>query len=233
MYSTNQELNEITNALVVRTYGGNVPARVDMEKIAKEGLGMNVVYETIAENDPDITAFVSDGKTPVRINRNGRCRNVVFPNRTIVVDSYLKKHGTRSDVDFAIAHECGHIICSGFDSAGLCFKRAFDPEKEYTAEELAKHFDIQESLANSVAYALRMPAVSLSNMLEKHNRGRKIRIYGEVTTDMRTKRVLDRIMADMDVTYKALLIQLKRNGLTEQHSMDEYVSLMVKYAGGS
>lgn len=233
MYPTSQELSEIANALIIKTYKDNIPARPDMEKVARAGLGLNVIYEDIAEKDSDIVAFVADGHTPVKVKSNGKISDVIFPRGTIVIDNFLKKHGSKDDVDFAIAHECGHIICSGFDSTGLCFKRNFDPEKEYSIEELSRHFDIQESMANSVAYALRMPSVILNCLINKYNRGRKIHIYGEVTTDMRTKRVLDNIMKDMGVTYKALLIQLKKNGLTEQHSMDEYLSIIAKFAGGT
>ena len=44
---------------------------VDIEGLVTDYLGLTVVYENIAEDDPNKIAFLSNGKRPLWVSRNG------------------------------------------------------------------------------------------------------------------------------------------------------------------
>lgn len=48
-----------------------------------------MVYEQIAENDPDKIGFASDGVRPLVVWRNGRKSSVIFPKDTVVLETLL------------------------------------------------------------------------------------------------------------------------------------------------
>ena len=66
---------------------------VDIEGFVTEYLGMPVVYETFAEEEPGRIGFCSDGMRPLAVRRRGRTERVVFPARTAVIEKGLLRPG--------------------------------------------------------------------------------------------------------------------------------------------
>ena len=62
---------------------------VDIEGLVTDYLGLTVVYENIAEDDPNKIAFLSNGKRPLWVSRNEERIQVVFPKGTVVMDKVL------------------------------------------------------------------------------------------------------------------------------------------------
>ena len=57
---------------------------VDIEGLVTDYLGLTVVYENIAEDDPNKIAFLSNGKRPLWVSRNEERIQIVFPKGTVV-----------------------------------------------------------------------------------------------------------------------------------------------------
>lgn len=62
---------------------------VDIEGLVTDYLGLTVVYENIAEDDPNKIAFLSNGERPLCVARGGKREKVVFPKNTAVLDKVL------------------------------------------------------------------------------------------------------------------------------------------------
>ena len=110
-YIPNRELDELGTGVVL-TYmkkagTAGLPRCVDIEGIANS-MGLNVVYETFAEDDFDKIGFLSDGSTPLKIKRGNRTVPFLFPLGTIVVEADLRKVRESGKRRFTIAHEVAH-----------------------------------------------------------------------------------------------------------------------------
>ena len=66
---------------------------VDIEGLVTDYLGLTVVYENIAEDDPNKIAFLSNGKRPLWGSRNEERIQVVFPKGTDVMATKTKAAG--------------------------------------------------------------------------------------------------------------------------------------------
>ncbi len=90
----NRELDELGTGVVLtylkKSGTAGLPRCVDIEGIANS-MGLNVVYETFAEDDFDKIGFLSDGITPLKIKRGNRTVPFLFPLGTIVVEADLRK----------------------------------------------------------------------------------------------------------------------------------------------
>ena len=108
-------INELTEAIVLGYLKMNNqnPKKilcVDLDGIAKEYFGFDVLYESIAEDDPDIVAFSANGIKPLRIKRNGIIEDVVFSEKTIVLDTYFRQPQNSIQRRLTLSHELGHKI---------------------------------------------------------------------------------------------------------------------------
>ena len=88
VYISNKEIEQIAEGLVQVSCGEPPPKYIDIDGIAAY-LGITVVYEQIAENDPDKIGFASDGVRPLVVWRNGRKSSVIFPKDTVVLETLL------------------------------------------------------------------------------------------------------------------------------------------------
>lgn len=80
-YNELEELGEtIVKAYVGKTKRYNALC-VDIEGLVTDYIGLTVVYETIAEDDPNKIAFLSNGKRPLWIVRDHKRIQVVFPKK--------------------------------------------------------------------------------------------------------------------------------------------------------
>lgn len=80
-YDELEELGEtIVRAYINKTRRYNTHC-VDIDGLVTDYLGLTVVYETIAEDDPNKIAFLSNGKRPLCVMRNEKRVPIVFPKK--------------------------------------------------------------------------------------------------------------------------------------------------------
>lgn len=109
-YDELEELGEtIVKAYVGKTKRYNALC-VDIEGLVTDYIGLTVVYETIAEDDPNKIAFLSNGKRPLWIFRDHKRTPVVFPKNTVVLDKILLHENESSRRRFTLGHEGAHCI---------------------------------------------------------------------------------------------------------------------------
>ena len=112
-FTTNDEIESLCEAMIKdffkRRHYTNVLC-VDIEGFVEEYLGIPIVYETFAEADPGRIGFLADGKRPLSVRREGMTQQVVFPQRTAVIESFLLSPKESARKRFTIAHEGAHDV---------------------------------------------------------------------------------------------------------------------------
>ena len=88
VYVSNREIEQIAEGLVEVSCGKPPPKCIDIDRIARF-LGITVVYEQIAEDDPDKIGFAANGSQALKVFRNGVRSAVVFPKDYIVLEQFL------------------------------------------------------------------------------------------------------------------------------------------------
>lgn len=226
-------INELTEAIVLGYLKMNNqnPRKilcVDLDGIAKEYFGFDVLYESIAEDDPDIVAFSANGIKPLRIKRNGSIEDVVFSEKTIVLDTYFKQPQNSIQRRLTLSHELGHKIyekiAPGHDVGN--YKKIFDAERDYTIEELKEQLKVTESQATQVGCALQMPYFLLHNTLRRVMRKDRFTVYGDhqILPDDSPK--FKRMADDMGVSCNMLFIQLRKHRLIDYNPIEKYMKLV-------
>lgn len=233
VYISNKEIAEIAEGLVRQFSGGSPPEMVDIDSIAAH-LKLTVVYDSIAEEERDKIAFLSDGIYPLKVYRDAKATGVVFPKDTIVLDDFLLRPGEETHRRFSLAHEVGHKIIYLADPSQqtACFDTPYDCEKRYSLDELKERMTLNEAQANAMAAAILMPRFMIDAALQKYHRGKPIPIYGESILLPKTKAALVRVAQMLGVSHSALLIQLRKYKLLEQHDVTEYNSGHLAKGGG-
>ena len=198
---------------------------VDLEGLAKEYYGFNLLHETIAEDDPDIIGFLADGVRPLKVRRDGAKKDVVFPKKTIVLDKYLLQSTNSIQRRFTLSHELGHMIYSQMESIPIksSYYRAYDAEHNYTFEQRKKQMHILESQANNIGCALQMPKFLLQNTLLRIMGRDTFPIYGEQQMLREDAACLHEMANAIGVSPQMLLLQLKQRRMVEYLPMSEYM----------
>ena len=85
------EIEELCEAMLSQYRGRDAPTpqRVDIDGFVQDYLKCTIRYEAFAEDDPNKIGFAGDGRSALKIKRNGQAVSVVFPFKTIVLDRYL------------------------------------------------------------------------------------------------------------------------------------------------
>ena len=221
---SNSELDELGDGLV-RHYlahsGMQATARcIDIEGLANF-LGLTVTYETFAEKDFDKIGFLSDGKTPLLVRRNGRIVSFLFPLGTIVLDVSLHADKESGRCRFTIAHEIAHFMIDQHRPAAQ-YHRTFDAEKKYSVAEMNELFNIVENQADRLAAAILMPRFMVDRALDDFYKGKRIPVYGQNIIAPKEDKAISRMAAQIGVSYSAMLIRLRQFGLLDYHPVDEY-----------
>lgn len=151
VYISNKEIEQIAEGLVQVSCGEPPPKYIDIDSIAAY-LGITVVYEQIAENDPDKIGFASDGVRPLMVWRNGRKASVIFPKDTVVLETLLLNPSEKTRRRFVLAHEISHILIWRADPlrAAACFNSVYDTERTYSMDELHERLSLEECQAKVV-----------------------------------------------------------------------------------
>lgn len=151
-YDELEELGEtIVRAYINKTRRYNALC-VDIEGLVTDYLGLTVVYETIVEDDLNKIAFLSNGKRPLRVVRDGKRVEVIFPKNTVVLDKVLLNEKESSRRRFTLGHEGAHSIIAKqnpMQDVG-CISR-LDYGKKYCTESITVD---EQALQRAIVRAL-------------------------------------------------------------------------------
>lgn len=219
---------------VVRDYlNGREVQSVDIEDLAASYLGLTIVYETIEEEDLGKIGFISDGQTPIWISQRGKAIQKVYPETTIVIDQYLQQDNENSRKRFTLAHEVGHFLlgCVQARKQASGFCHTYEPQRNYSPEELTRQFSFTEANADKLGAALLMPYFLVKQALEVWNEGRPIVVYGSGLIPYESQMQIRGMAYRLGVSYSALMIRLKWFGLIEHRDMKGYIQEEIKGRG--
>lgn len=221
----NKELDELGEGLVL-TYMKKsgmtcLPKCVDIEGIANS-LGLKIIYEVFAEEDFDKIGFLADGRTSLKVRRSGRIVPFLFPLGTIVVEASLRRERESGKRRFTIAHEVAHFVIERHHPAAQ-FQRSFDSERNYDAEEMRQQFTLAEAQADKLAASLLMPFFIVETALKDFNHGNKLKIYGDNVLAPMDRIKIEKMAAQVGVSFTALLIRLRQFQMLEYHLISEYI----------
>lgn len=224
VFISNKEIYEIAEALVRTFSDGSPPQMVDIDEISAR-LCIPVMYEAFAEDEQDKVGYLSDGIKPLKVWKNKRKTDIIFPKNTIVLDQFLLCSEEETRRRFVLAHEISHKIINSADPTrnSACYDRIYDSERNYSFAELQDRLSFEEAQANALAAAILMPKFMIHAALAKFHGGKPIPVYGDAVFLPKTKTVLFKISSMLGVSHTALLIQLRKYGLLEAHDMTEYI----------
>jgi len=225
-------INELTEEIVLsylRTTGQDpkTVACIDIDGIAKDFYGFDVRYEAIVEEDTRKVAFSANGVDRLRIMRNGKPENVLFPDTVIVLDSYLKRPENSIQRRLLLSHELGHKIYAkispGHDQGN--YYRIFDSTRDYDLVELQPQMNIVEAEATQAGCGLQMPSFLLKNTLKRVMKRSKFTVYGHHQMLPNDSLKFKKMAEDMGVSPNMLYIQLKKNKLLIFKPIEDYLKL--------
>ena len=212
---------------------------VDIEAFVKDYLGIPIVYETFAEPDPGRVGFLSDGKRPLWVRRGDSKEQVVYPERTAVIEKLLLNPKESARRRFTIAHEGAHDVLSRHiplqTSPAAVFHSEYDRDAEYDPDMLREMMSINECFANRTAACFLMPNFLVERVMKRHNDSRRVVLYcGEQGTVLsQQQKLLIQKMADtMGASFTAFNTRLHELDLFEMKPVEEYLHSGLHYGGG-
>lgn len=228
-----QRLNELTESIVLKylkkkRQSPDSVICVDIEGLASEYFKQKVIYEVFAEDDPGKDAFSANGVRPLKVRRNGKIEEIVFPIGTIVLDKYYQNPFNIISRRYNIAHELGHRIyekiAPGHDAGN--YHTIFDSERQYTIGELKEQMSIPEGQATRVGCGLLMPPFLVRNTLYRITEKELFPVYGDHQMLPEDSAKFKRMADDLGVTFNMLMIRLRRLKLLDYRSLEEYLSIV-------
>lgn len=229
------EIDELGEEIVRQFIDGFTPNAecVNIDLFVTDYLKIPLVYETFAEEERDRLGFTSNGKRPLKVVRGTEQVELIFPAKTVVIDSYLRNHNENGKRRFTIAHEAAHNIFDR-DNGGRCeahFYSGFDSERDYTVEALRERMNMCEWQANAMAAAILMPRFLVEQALQKYAGRSSLPIYGNTILSQRSKNVIDKMASVLGVSYSSLVIRLRELNLLEHRDKSEYVTRILNLKG--
>lgn len=237
-FTTYDEIETLCEAMIRdffrRKHYTNVHC-VDIEAFVQEYLGLNIVYESFAEQDPGKVGFYADGVCPLWIRRGDRKEQIVFPARTAVIDKFLLCPGESARKRFTIAHEGAHDILERHipmqASSMAAFHSEYDPDMTYTRDMLKEMMSLNESFTNRAAACLLMPRFLVERVLKRLNGSRKVIRYDGGVLSQDQKILIQRMADTMGTSYTAFYTRLFELDLFEARPMEEYIHDGLCYGG--
>lgn len=223
----NSEIDELCERLIYEYMGNDGAGKpVDIIGFTTGFLKLTILYANIAEEDMSKLGFLSDGRTPLLVSCKGQTVSHVFPEKTIVLDRFLKAEKERNRRFFTIAHEAFHYLNSLVNNVPqqAAFHNEFDLDCHYTREDFARMMSVQECQADRGAAALLMPKSLLLQTCMQFNDGKPIAVYGNSVFTAADRAVLFEIAEYLRVSFTALVIRMEHLKLFEKHDFSEYVS---------
>ena len=205
---------------------------LDIEGFITEYLGLNIVYETIAEEDKSKLGFLADGADPLKVNRVGKDSLVVFPKGTIVIELFLTRTSESARKRFTLAHEAAHAILERHVplQTGSHFQSEFDSTAHYSREDILRMFSINESCANRLGAALLMPEYRMDRALKRYNDGNKLVCYGGVFPQQE-KLVMQKMANALGVSTAAMSNRVRELKMVEGKPINSYIREILRFGG--
>ena len=227
-FTSNDEIENLCEAMIKDFFKSkhytNVMC-VDIEAFVREYLGVPIVYETFAEPDPGRVGFLSDGKRPLLVRREGKVKEVVFPSRTAVIERFLLNPRESARKRFTIAHEGAHDVLSRHiplqASPMAAFHSEYDPKITYSGDMLKEMLSLNECFANRAAACFLMPGFLVARVLKRHNNQKKVVIYDNGILAQDT----------LGVSYTAFYHRLGELDLYDRRPVEEYLHSGLCYGG--
>ena len=208
---------------------------VDIEAFVKDYLGLQIVYESFAEQDPGRIGFLSDGIRPLLVWRDGWKRPVVFPEDTMVIESALLNPKENARRRFTIAHEGSHHMMIRHipiqSNPTAAFHSEFDRENEYTPEMLKDMLTLNECYTNRAAACFLMPGFLVDRVIKRYNRGRPVTIYESGILSQDQKLLIQKMADAMGASYTAFYHRLRELNLFNVRPVEEYIHDDLCYGG--
>ena len=198
---------------------------LDIEAFLRERLNTQVVYAVLDEKDADKIGFLSDGKTPVTIRKEGRTSEVVFPRGTVVADERLVLWGRNHMRRFTLAHEAGHIVLEKLMPRPQWTGEGEDGEKIYDAAQMRTLHQVRERQASQFAAALLMPEFVVQELFAEQFGGALLRIFGQGLMLTEDRLRIWHMANACGVSFEAMLRRMKGLGLVEYRPADEYCEI--------
>ena len=237
-FTTNDEIESLCEAMIKDFFKSRHYTNVlcvDIEGFVEEYLGIPIVYETFAEADPGRIGFLADGKRPLSVRREGMTQQIVFPQRTAVIESFLLSPKESARKRFTIAHEGAHDVINRHIPAqarpAAAFHSEFDPEMNYPREMLKEMLSVSESFTNRAAACLLMPGFLVERALKRYNESRKVVIYEGNILAQDQKFLIQKMANAMGVSYSAFRIRLMELDLYDVRPVEEYLHAGLRYGG--
>ena len=208
---------------------------VDIEELARDYFGLDVLFENIAEDDLGKTAFSADGIRPLTVYRNGKRKQVVFSETQIVLDRYYQRAENYASRRFVLGHELGHKILGRVapEHRQGKYNTIFDSERVYFFDEIKEILHISEMQANQMSAALLMPMFLLKSTLRRVINAERFSVYGDYQMLPDDSCSLKQMADDLGVSTKTLFIRLRNCGLIEKKDIREYAKLILMQGGKS
>ena len=237
-FTTNDEIESLCEAMIKDFFKSRHYTNVlcvDIEGFVEEYLGIPIVYETFAEADPGRIGFLADGERPLSVRREGMTQQVIFPQRTAVIDSFLLSPKESARKRFTIAHEGAHDVINRHipaqASPAAAFHSEFDPEMNYPREMLKEMLSVSESFTNRAAACLLMPGFLVERALKRYNESKKVVIYEGNVLAQDQKFLIQKMANAMGVSYSAFRIRLMELDLYDVRPVEEYLHAGLRYGG--
>ena len=229
-FTSNDEIENLCEAMIKDFFKSkhytNVMC-VDIEAFVREYLGVPIVYETFAEPDPGRVGFLSDGKRPLLVRREGKVKEVVFPSRTAVIERFLLHPKESARKRFTIAHEGAHDVLGRHvplqASPMAAFHSEYDPEMTYSGDMLKEMLSVNECFANRAAACFLMPGFLVARVLKRHNNQKKVVIYNNGILAQDQKLLIQKMADTLGVSYTAFYHRLGELDLYDRRPVEEYL----------
>lgn len=232
-YLSFKELDEIGESVIANYLGAksSVINSIDIEGFAKS-LGLKIVNVCFAESDMGKAGFIADGISPLHVNINGKVIRKKYPEKTLVIDTYLQRKGEEHRRRFLIAHEIAHYIINQINNKQVAaFNTEFDSERQYNVDELKNMLNFNEVQADRLAAAMLMPRHLVIRTIEEKLGGQNIILYGNNIVDVKCKPLIKQLADSMGVSYQACYIRLKDLNLFDRRDMSEYLEKNIGIGG--
>ena len=232
-FTSNDEIENLCEAFKSKHYT-NVMC-VDIEAFVREYLGVPIVYETFAEPDPGRVGFLSDGKRPLMVRRDGKIEEIVFPPRTAVIEKFLLSPKESARKRFTIAHEGAHDVMGRHiplqASPMAAFHSEYDPEMIYTGDMLKEMLSVNECFTNRAAACFLMPGFLVARVLKRHNKEKKVIVYDNGILSQDQKILIQKMADTLGVSYTAFYHRLGELDLFDRRPIEEYLHSGLCYGG--
>lgn len=237
-FTSNDEIENLCEAMIKDFFKSkhytNVMC-VDIEAFVREYLGVPIVYETFAEPDPGRVGFLSDGKRPLMVRRDGKVEEIVFPPRTAVIERFLLSPKESARKRFTIAHEGAHDVMGRHiplqASPMAAFHSEYDPEMTYTGDMLKEMLSVNECFTNRAAACFLMPGFLVARVLKRHNKEKKVIVYDNGILSQDQKILIQKMADTLGVSYTAFYHRLGELDMFDRRPIEEYLHSGLCYGG--